>query len=59
MTRKAVLEVGDYIIKEGPTGGWRVFARGAEQPISIHDQRDEAIAAARRYIANDVKRRSA
>ena len=54
MARKAVIEIGRYIVKEGPTGGWRVFEAMGEQPISIHDDKGPAIAAAKRYQASDV-----
>ena len=54
--RKAVIEVDKYTVKEGPTGGWSVSIIGAVAPISIHDDRASAIAAARRYVASDERR---
>ena len=55
--RKAVIEVGGYTVKEGPTGGWRVYPSGGDEPISIHDNRAAAIAAAKRYDEGDKRRR--
>jgi hypothetical protein len=56
MTRKAVIEIGMYVVKEGPTGGWRVFVTGSDEPISFHDDKASAIAAAKRYVAGDKRR---
>jgi hypothetical protein len=58
--RKAVIDVGFYVVVEAPTGGWRVFPslawhRGGvnEAPvISAHTHKDDAIAAARQYQAD-------
>lgn len=54
--RKVQFEVGKYTVKEGPTGGWSVRVTGAEQPISVHETRREAHAAAHTYDAADKRR---
>lgn len=58
MRRKAVIEVGKYEAREAPTGGWRVFvgAALAQAPISVHETRAEAVAAAKEYDAADKRR---
>lgn len=57
---KAVVQIGNYVVIEGPTGGWRVFPgtyeKHADQPISIHGDKAEAVAAAKRYQAGDKRR---
>lgn len=58
---KAVIEIGNYTVKEAPTGGWRVLTggqlieRGAEV-VSVHERRADAIAAAKQAHAFDVRR---
>ena len=48
--RKAVIEIGNYEVREQPTGGWRVSAIvGTKQPISVHNDKQSAIAAAEQY----------
>ena len=54
--RKAVIEVGKYVAKEGPTGGWHVFIPGVSELISVHETQAEAVAAAKRYLAADKRR---
>jgi hypothetical protein len=54
--RKAVIEVGAYTVKEAPTGGWRVFATGGTEPISIHDNKGSAVAAAMRYAQRKISK---
>jgi hypothetical protein len=51
--RKAVFTVGHYTIKEGPTGGWRVYVVGSSQPLSIHETSTDAKIAAGHYAAAD------
>lgn len=54
--RKAQFEIGKYTVKEGPTGGWSVRVTGEDQPISAHETRADATAAAKRYDAADKRR---
>ncbi len=54
--RKAQFEVGAYTVKEGPTGGWSVRVTGAAEPISLHETRADAVAAAKRYVEADKRR---
>jgi hypothetical protein len=54
--RKAVLEINGYVVKEAPTGGWRVFWFDNDDPISIHDDKTAAVAATKRYVAGDKRR---
>jgi hypothetical protein len=55
MTRKAIVEIGFYNVKEGPTGGWFVLPAGSTTAISVHDNKASAIAAAKRYDAGDLR----
>ena len=63
--RKAVIEIGGYVVKEAPTGGWRVFAgkaddirihNGEADPLSTHERKAGAVAAAHRYTEGDKRR---
>ncbi len=50
MAREAVIEVGDYVVKEAPTGGWRVgLIDEPDYYISLHDDREAALKIAKRY----------
>jgi hypothetical protein len=48
--RKAVIEIGNYTVKEAPNGGWRIFEAG--EVISIHADKAGAIAAAKRLTTD-------
>jgi hypothetical protein len=64
--RKAVIEIGNYVVAEAPTGGWRVFPSlawhrchhgvNAVAPISSHSHKQDAVAAAKQYSAGDERR---
>jgi hypothetical protein len=52
--QKAIFSVGDYTVREGPTGGYLLYRTTGQpldlnvhEPISIHNTRDEAIEAAK------------
>ena len=48
---RAVLEIGHYILREQPNGEWSVaHTLTPDKRISVHDNRDEAIAAAKELI---------
>jgi hypothetical protein len=54
--RKAIEEVGHYMVKERPNGGWSVaFCLTPDKLISVHTDKPVAMAAARRY--NDEERK--
>lgn len=55
VVRKAVIQVGPYTVRERPTGGWALTVEGAEHPVGLHDHKDDAIAAAQRYVAEDSR----
>jgi hypothetical protein len=53
--QKAIFPVGDYTVREAPTGGYLLYRTTGQpldlnvhEPISIHSTRDEAIEAAKR-----------
>ncbi len=57
--RKMVFKIGSYTVKEGPTGGWLVLTGGqlisqGAEVVGRHDDKDQAIAAARRYQQADA-----
>lgn len=54
--RKALFNIGEYQVYEGPTGGWRVKVLGAADVLSVHETRQEASAAAKRYAEADKRR---
>ncbi len=44
--QKMLFEVGDYTVKEDPTGGWSVKVTKSGEVLSRHENRAEAKAAA-------------
>ena len=58
--QKTVFEIGKYTVKEGPTGGWLVLVGGqlisqGAEVVSRHENKAEALAAAKRYQEKGVK----
>ncbi len=43
--RKAILVIDGHIVKEQPTGGWSVAVDGASERLSVHESRNDAVAA--------------
>jgi hypothetical protein len=51
-------QVGDYVIYlRDLKDCWRVKMAGAEEDISVHNTEKEAMAAVKRYQAEDARRR--
>lgn len=52
-----VEQINDYVIvREHPNDQWRVRMAGAEEYISAHARKADAVAAAKRYQAADRRR---
>lgn len=59
MTRKAVITVGAYTVKEMPTGSWWIFPTEGEEldltkhnPVGFFGKKDDAIEAAKTLRRN-------
>ncbi len=55
MTRKAVIKVGHYTVKEGPTGGWSIYVPESDVPLRRCEDKTQALATAKRYVTRDTE----